>query len=224
VLAACGGAASKVAAGQVAAASSSATVLEATNATYGTILTDSRGLTLYTYTADEPGGPGCAGSCLVLWPPLLLPPGVRTPTAGPGVAGLGTYARSGGLQVTYHGLPLYTYLDDVRPGLVSGRDIVDNGGTWLLATVPPSGAAPPAPTTSRAPAQTTVTRPGAQPTRPAVTRPGQPATTAPAARPTTAPPTTAPPTTAPPTTTTPATMAPPTTPPPTAPPGGGVSY
>jgi len=226
VLAACGGAASKVAVGEVSAASTTTTVLVADTAGYGPVLTNGKGFALYTYTADDPGGPGCTGSCLELWPPLLLASGASTPTGGPGVTGLGTFPRDGGLQVTYHGLPLYTYLDDVRPGLVTGQHVVDSGGTWLLATVASPGAAPAAPTTSGAPPTTATARPAAAPV---TSRPVPPTVKAPAPggpTPTTgAPPHVAPPSSAAPPTTQPATtVAPTTSPPTTVPPGGGVSY
>ena len=146
LLAACGGSKISTTAGRpstqpagpspVSAAAPTATVVEMSVAGYGPVLTDAKGFVLYTYTADEPGGTGCAGACLKLWPPLLLPAGVPAPVAGPGVSGLSTLARPEGTEVTYEGLPLYTYLNDTRPGQVSGQDVVDSGGTWILATIP----------------------------------------------------------------------------------------
>jgi len=141
------------------------------NAKYGVILTTPTGFALYTYTADHPGGPGCTGECLKFWPPLLLPAGITQPVAGPGISGLGTFARDGRLQVTFKGLPVYTYIADKQPGEVTGENVVDAGGKWLLAIV-----------TAAAPASEST------PTTP-------PATTKHAAA---TPPTTAPPTTAPP--------------------------
>ena len=239
VAAACGGGGTKVssAAGQPAtgaatnqgspSGSTPATVLKMTNANFGPILTNAKGFVLYTYTADKPGGVGCTGSCLKLWPPLLLPPGVTHPIAGPGVSGLGTFVRPEGTEVTYQGLPLYTYLPDTRPGQVTGQDVVDSGGTWILATIgSPAAAATTAPSTASSTnpttAQPTVTSPAA--TRPPVTaaQPASPPTTHAAV---TNPPATRPPVTSPPRT--PAPTAPPTTPkkaPPTTAPQGGPSY
>lgn len=238
VAAACGGGGTKVssAAGQPAtgaatnqgspSGSTPATVLKMTNANFGPILTNAKGFVLYTYTADKPGGVGCTGSCLTLWPPLLLPPGVTHPIAGPGVSGLGTFVRPEGTEVTYQGLPLYTYLPDTRPGQVTGQGVVDSGGTWILATIgSPAAAATTAPSTASS------TNPTTAPTvsSPAATRP--PVTVAQSASPPTThaavtnPPATRPPVTSPPRT--PAPTAPPTTPkkaPPTTAPQGGPSY
>jgi predicted lipoprotein with Yx(FWY)xxD motif len=188
-----------------------ATVVEMTSAKWGRILTDAKGFVLYTYTADKPGGPGCHGSCLVLWPPLLLPAGVAQPIGGAGVTQLGTLTRTEGIQVTYRGLPLYTYLDDKQPGQITGEDVVDAGGTWLLATLGSPGAAPSGPAATSPPA-THSGGPGSPAAQPSV--PNAPPTQPPA----TQPPATQPPATSPPPT------RPPTTAPPTTAPGGGVSY
>jgi predicted lipoprotein with Yx(FWY)xxD motif len=55
-----------------------------------------------------------------------------TPSAGPGVTGkLGTITRTGGgIQATYDGHPLYTYIGDNAPGQASGNNINLNGGLW----------------------------------------------------------------------------------------------
>jgi predicted lipoprotein with Yx(FWY)xxD motif len=169
-------------------------------AKYGKVLTTAKGFALYTYTADLPGGPGCSGECLVIWPPLLLPAGVSTPVGAPGVTGLGTFKRAQGTQVTFHGLPLYTYIDDKAPGQITGQNVVDPGGKWILAIL----AAAAAPATTHPPAPTTPMT--APPTTPPPTLPP------PTAPPATAPPVTHPPATAPPTTHPPA---PPSTSPPT---------
>jgi predicted lipoprotein with Yx(FWY)xxD motif len=63
-------------------------------------------LTLYEYTDKTKP---CTGSCLDIWPPLLMAKDKTTPT---GIKGLGTVKMSKGLQVTYRGKPLYTYYDD----------------------------------------------------------------------------------------------------------------
>ncbi|MFI5040856.1 MAG: hypothetical protein ACHQNA_03235 [Acidimicrobiales bacterium] len=235
VLAACGGGGSRIAGGattspaapaDASGATTSSTVLAMTSAKYGRILTDAKGFALYIYTADNPGGSGCTASCLVLWPPLLLPAGAAQPVPEAGVAQLASIGRPEGLQVTYQGHPLYTYLDDRQPAQVTGQDVVDSGGVWLLATVGSATAATPGTTSTSPPAaQPAATTPRAPTTSPAAAQPstGQPpATPPPATQPPGAnPPTTLGPTTSAPTTTPPTTAA--TTPPTTAP-GGGVSY
>jgi predicted lipoprotein with Yx(FWY)xxD motif len=132
----------------------SPTVIGVSNARFGPILTDARGMTLYIATGDTATQTGCTADCLNFWPPLILPAGQGQPVAGPGVTGLGTFMRSDGIQVTYHGKPLYTWSKDTAPGQVTGEGVVDSGGTWHVATVAgttPSAATPqpsaPAPTT-----------------------------------------------------------------------------
>jgi predicted lipoprotein with Yx(FWY)xxD motif len=56
-------------------------------------------------------GNTCTGSCLAIWPPLLMPAGKNAPK---GSSGLGTVSfGSGQLQVTYHNMRLYTFYQDV---------------------------------------------------------------------------------------------------------------
>jgi predicted lipoprotein with Yx(FWY)xxD motif len=130
-------------------------VISVSNAKYGPILADAKGMTLYIATGDTATTTGCTGGCLNFWPPLILPAGQTQPVAGPGVTGLGTFMRSDGTQVTYRGKPLYTWSKDTAPGQVTGEGVVDSGGTWHVATVAgttPSAATPQSP----APAPTTV--------------------------------------------------------------------
>ena len=99
-----------------------------------TVLTDAKGLTLYSFAPDSPGKSACYGDCAAYWPPVL-----GHPSAGPGVTGtLGTITRTGGaIQATYDGHPLYTYVGDSAPGQDSGNNLNLNGGLWHI--VPISG-------------------------------------------------------------------------------------
>lgn len=108
------------------------TVMRADNRTYGKILVDADGLTLYTFTNH--GHPvSCTGACASVWPLLTLEPGSIDPAPGPGVSGLGTTTINGQRQVTDHGLPLFTYAGDNAPGQATGQGIVSFGGTWRVA-------------------------------------------------------------------------------------------
>lgn len=180
-------------------------VLLANIAPYGQVLTTTTGFVLYTYTADEPGGPGCDAGCLAIWPPLLLPSGDKTPVGGPGVTGLGTFRRGGQLQVTFKGLPLYTFVSDKQPDQVTGQNYKDSGGTWILAVEASTAASPTTAVTAPPTTHSVVT--GTPTTKAAAT---QPVTTRP---PSTSPPATSPPATSPPPTSPPATSPPPTNPP-----------
>jgi predicted lipoprotein with Yx(FWY)xxD motif len=99
-----------------------------------TVVTNAKGLTLYTFDPDTPTTSNCTGSCAAYWPPLT-----GTPTAGTGVTGkLGTIKRAGGgIQVTYNGHPLYTYVGDSGPGQANGNNLNLNGGLWHEARVSP---------------------------------------------------------------------------------------
>ncbi len=103
----------------VSAAGGTATVLERSTK-IGTVLTDSTGLTLYTFASDAAGATtsACTGSCATAWPPLTA---TGTPTAGSGVPG--TLATIGGGQVTWNGHPLYRWMGDKAPGDTTGDGV-----------------------------------------------------------------------------------------------------
>ena len=129
------------AAGSAASSSSSSAVKTAT-INGATVLTNARGLTLYSFAPDTMTASHCNGACAQLWPPVHGPV-----TAGPGVTGrLGTITRAdGAIQATYNGHPLYTYVADTAPGQAKGNGLNASGGVWHEVTA--SGAAAPASTT-----------------------------------------------------------------------------
>ena len=93
----------------------------------GTVLVDAKGFTLYDLASEAGGTIMCTGSCASNWPPLLLPAGVMSATAESGVdaSKLGTIKRpDGGTQVTYNGMPLYLFVNDRRPGAITGHNKV----------------------------------------------------------------------------------------------------
>ena len=108
------------------AQSGSTTISTASVSGVGTALVDAKGLTLYYLTTETPGKIKCTGSCASAWPPLLLPTGATSATAGSGVEAskLGTIARpDGGTQVTYNGMPLYLFASDQAPGQDTGQGV-----------------------------------------------------------------------------------------------------
>jgi predicted lipoprotein with Yx(FWY)xxD motif len=107
-----------------AGASGTATVDAAVNATFGMVLTDMQGFTLYTLPSDHNGMSTCTGSCASVWPALTIPNGT-TPTAGSGVpVTVSAVTQSGGAdQVTYNGSPLYTFVGHSSPGQATGNDV-----------------------------------------------------------------------------------------------------
>ncbi|HSS89337.1 MAG TPA: hypothetical protein VLL69_08465 [Streptosporangiaceae bacterium] len=101
-----------------------------------TVLTDAKGLTLYTFAPDKLNKSVCYGSCAAYWPPVKGP--VTVAAGVTGVTGkLGTARRTdGSLQATYNGHPLYTYIADTAPGQAKGNKLNINGGLWFEVTVP----------------------------------------------------------------------------------------
>ena len=61
---------------------------------------------------------GCSAACQSIWPPLLMPVGTTTPTGAPC---LGTATHGTRLQVTYHKLRLYEFIND------TGHSVTGNG-------------------------------------------------------------------------------------------------
>jgi len=116
----------------------------------GTVLVNHRGMTLYTLSAERNGHfictataklPGSSMRCLQVWKPLLVKGAVH---AG-GIGALGTVMRpdDGAMQLTYKGLPLYTFAGDRAPGDASGNGLKDVG-TWKAAMVGAAASAAPA--------------------------------------------------------------------------------
>lgn len=99
-----------------------------------TVLVNASGYALYMFLPDHQRSVTCNVTCIASWPPATISPGSPT-EAGPGVKKslLGTVPLSPGYRVvTYNRWPLYTYQDDVSPGMVTGQGIDNDGGFWYL--------------------------------------------------------------------------------------------
>jgi predicted lipoprotein with Yx(FWY)xxD motif len=95
-----------------------------------TVLTTTKGMTLYSLSAETNGRFICTGTCLSLWKPLIVARGTQ-PT---GAAKLGTVRRPDGRrQVKYIGKPLYSFVQDKKPGDAKGEGFKDVG-TWHVAS------------------------------------------------------------------------------------------
>jgi predicted lipoprotein with Yx(FWY)xxD motif len=127
---------------------SNAVVKTAQNAGVGaSTLVNAHGLTLYHLSGEQNGKFICtSAACTGVWRPLTVA-SASTPT---GAESLGTVMRPDGTeQVTYKGMPLYTFAQDTKAGQAKGQGVKDVG-TWSAVTASSSSASAPAatPTTS----------------------------------------------------------------------------
>jgi len=91
----------------------------------GKVLTDGKGMTLYTFDKDAGDKSACSGPCATNWPPLMA-----TDSAKPAASYTVITRDDGGKQWAYKGKPLYTWIKDTKPGDVSGDGV---NGVWHLA-------------------------------------------------------------------------------------------
>jgi predicted lipoprotein with Yx(FWY)xxD motif len=127
-----------VAGPQPASVSAAKKTIEVRSTRLGKILVDSQGRTLYLFKKDSRGKSACSGECAKFWPPLRVS---GRPTAGSSIsaAKVGTISRSDRtLQVTYNGHPLYTFLQDTRPGQTHGQGLTAFGAAWFVLS--PAGS------------------------------------------------------------------------------------
>jgi len=96
-----------------------------------TVLTNTKGLTLYTLSGETKGKFICTtAECLKAWPPLLVTPG----TTPKGPVKLGTIKNpEGKTQVTFKGMPVYTFEGDSKKGEANGEGLKDVG-VWHAVT------------------------------------------------------------------------------------------
>ena len=115
------------------------------------VLVNAQGLTLYHLSGEQNGKWICtSAACVKAWHPLATPTGVAPRGS---VGSLGTVKRPGGaVQVTFKGMPLYSFVGDAKPGEAKGQGIKDVG-VWTAVTATGAkaskpAAAPPAPSSS----------------------------------------------------------------------------
>jgi predicted lipoprotein with Yx(FWY)xxD motif len=102
----------------------------------GTLLTDTAGITLYTWEGDTQGTgtSNCYDACAAAWPPMLVDAPIamalmnnESPTA------IGVMARTDmTYQLTYEAWPLYSFVRDSAPGDVNGDGSTGFGGRWSI--------------------------------------------------------------------------------------------
>jgi predicted lipoprotein with Yx(FWY)xxD motif len=111
--------------------------LKVRNTRYGPILFDAKDRVLYGFTRDKRGGKStCYGACARAWP-VYFSKGKVKAMRGVKQSLIGTVRRrSGRLQVTYNGWPLYYYAHE-GPREVKCQNVNEFGGLWLV--VRPNG-------------------------------------------------------------------------------------
>lgn len=90
----------------------------------GEVLTDSKGITLYTFDKDKQDTSSCYGACAKKWPPFI---------AAAGATANGSYSlvtrKDGSKQWAFHGMPLYYWVGDTSEGQTNGDGV---HGVWHI--------------------------------------------------------------------------------------------
>ena len=90
------------------------------------VLADAEGRTLYTAAVEEAGRILCVAACTSFWEPVLASPGDAERSAGELGADLSVLERpDGDRQLTFDGLPLYTFTEEAT-GQLEGDGFVDD--------------------------------------------------------------------------------------------------
>ena len=88
------------------------------------MLTDSKGMTLYTFDKDKGDVSACYDKCEKAWPPYLVDMDAQTDKDWGK-----TKRKDGKEQWTYEGHPMYYYVDDKKAGDMMGDG---KGGVWHI--------------------------------------------------------------------------------------------
>ena len=97
--------------------------------TFGTVLTNEEGFTLYFFVPDSKGDSNCVDGCLTTWP--AFNPSELTLDEGLSATDFSAITRTDGAeQVTFKGWPLYLFSNDTAAGEINGDGA---GGVWLVA-------------------------------------------------------------------------------------------
>lgn len=88
------------------------------------MLTDSKGMTLYTFDKDKGTTSSCYDECAVHWPPYMVQKGDKM-----GEDWGETKRKDGSIQWTYDEHPIYYYVEDTKPGDKLGDG---KGGVWHI--------------------------------------------------------------------------------------------
>lgn len=91
----------------------------------GTVLADTKGMSLYTFDKDSSGTSNCNDKCATAWPPLVAGGNAKNHE------NLTVITRAdGSRQWAYKGAPLYLWQGDKQPGDVTGNGMKN---VWHVA-------------------------------------------------------------------------------------------
>ncbi|MDZ5431469.1 hypothetical protein T3H00_02150 [Pseudomonas fluorescens] len=86
----------------------------------GGVMTDHKGMTLYTFDKDTGGKSACTGQCAENWPPLMAEAGAKAEGKWSVIK-----RDDGTMQWAYDGKPLYYFVKDKAPGDMTGDKMKD---------------------------------------------------------------------------------------------------
>lgn len=89
------------------------------------MMVDAKGMTLYTFDKDSGGKSMCNSGCSEYWPPLKAAAGAMAMEDWTLVK-----RDDGSMQWAYYGKPLYTFVQDKKPGDMTGDGKM---GVWHVA-------------------------------------------------------------------------------------------
>lgn len=111
-----------------AGASSSTTIIGTHSSKLGTVISNSRGYSLYLFQ-----GRSCTGACARTWVPLMAVGKLEVAShSGLSAKLLGRVRRGKGYQLTYRHHALYQFAGDHKAGQIRGEGVYQYGGYWYL--------------------------------------------------------------------------------------------
>ena len=105
------------------------------------VLANSQGKTLYTADVEKSGQIMCTGSCTSIWKPATATAKDAKSASSQLDVDLGTVKRpDGGQQLTFEGMPLYSFTQE-GAGQLDGNGVTDDfSGTHFVWTAATTGA------------------------------------------------------------------------------------
>ena len=149
LLAACGNSNDHNGTATAATASTSSGVVSVKNVDGTDVLANSQGKTLYTADVEKGGQIVCTGSCTSIWAPAMATTKQAKSASSQLDVKLATVKRpDGGQQLTFKGMPLYSFTQE-HAGELDGNGVADEfNGTHFVWTAATTGGGSGSSTTS----------------------------------------------------------------------------